>query len=125
MFFEQDERQGWVKCELLHTVDFGENWTRLAPNQQFIPLGTKAGDFDSHTLYTAWSGEQAPTLNPHNADETLFYYAGGNGPHSGQRDDSIGLARATTHTYAGLRAESENSIGSKAAGGSRGLFLHN
>lgn len=30
--------------------------------------------------------------------------SGGNGPHSGDRDDSIGLARAKTHAYAGLRA---------------------
>jgi hypothetical protein len=30
--------------------------------------------------------------------------SGGNGPHSGNRDDSIGLARAKTHAYAGLRA---------------------
>jgi hypothetical protein len=32
--------------------------------------------------------------------------SGGNGPHSGNRDDSIGLARAKTHAYAGLRAAS-------------------
>ena len=108
MFYEQDEKQGWVKCELLQTLNFGENWTRLTPDQQFIPLGTEPGAFDSHTLYTAWSGEQSPTINPHAGDggnETLFYYAGGNGPHSGQRDDSIGLAMATTHAYAGLRKE--------------------
>ena len=30
--------------------------------------------------------------------------SGGDGPHSGDRDDSIGLARAKTHAYAGLRA---------------------
>jgi len=70
------------------------NWTRIAPNQQFIPLG-EPGEFDSHTLYTAWSGEQLPLLNPTNASETMFYYAGGDGPHTGDRDDSIGLARAT------------------------------
>ena len=81
---------------------FGLNWTRIAPNQQFIPLG-EPGEFDSHTLYTAWSGEQLPLLNPTNASETMFYYAGGDGPHTGDRDDSIGLARATTHAYAGLR----------------------
>lgn len=102
MFFAQDEAQGWVKCELLQTLDFGQNWTRIAPNQQFIPLGAP-GQFDSHTVYTAWSGEQLPLLNPTNKAETMFYYAGGDGPHSGDRDDSIGLAWATTHAYAGLR----------------------
>lgn len=65
-----------MKCELLQTLDWGMNWTRVAPDQQFIPLGA-AGDFDSHTLYTAWSGEQLPTLNPSDAEETLFYYSGG------------------------------------------------
>ena len=102
MFFAQNEKQGWVRCELIQSLDFGQNWTRLAPGQQFIPLG-HATDFDSHTLYTAWSGGQAPLLNPRNASETMFYYAGGDGPHTGQRDDSIGLARAVTHAYAGLR----------------------
>eukprot|EP01052_Picozoa_sp_SAG31_P011189 SAG31_NODE_629_length_13436_cov_116.287825_2_plen_344_part_00 len=94
--------QGWVKCELIQTLNFGENWTRLAPKHQFIPLGPP-GAFDSHTLYTAWSGEQSPVINPANPNETMFYYAGGNGPHSGQRDDSIGLARSTTNAYTGMR----------------------
>ena len=48
-----------------------------------------------------------PVLNPADPDETWFYYAGGDGPHTGQRDDSIGLARATTHAYAGLRPTSD------------------
>lgn len=77
MFFAQDEQEGWVRCELLQTLDFGQNWTRLAPHKQFIPLGNATRkEFDSHTLYTAWSGEQAPLLNPHSPNETLFYYAG-------------------------------------------------
>jgi hypothetical protein len=101
-FFAQDEQQGWVRCELMQTLDFGRNWTRLARGKQFIPLGNATG-FDSHTLYTAWSGGQAPLLNPKQENETMFYYAGGDGPHTGQRDDSIGLARAVTHAYAGLR----------------------
>eukprot|EP00729_Bicosta_minor_P001424 gene1424-15846_t len=38
-----------------------------------------------------------------NPNRTMFYYSGGDGPHDGQRDDSIGLAYATTHAYAGLK----------------------
>ncbi len=102
MFFAQDEPEGWVRCELIQTLDFGQNWTRIAPNQQFIPLGAP-GQFDSHTLYTAWSGEQLPLLDPGNKGQTMFFYAGGDGPHTGDRDDSIGLARATTHAYAGVQ----------------------
>ena len=70
--------QGYVKCELIQTLSFGRNWSRVAPGQQFIPLGA-AGEFDSHTLYTAWSGEQLPLLDPDDSKSTLFYYAGGDG----------------------------------------------
>jgi hypothetical protein len=58
----------------------------------------------SHTLYTAWTGDAGALLDPQDPHTTLFYYSGGNGPHSGSRDDSIGLARATTHAYVGLRS---------------------
>jgi len=81
---------------------------------------------------TAWTGDQNALLDPQNNDTTLFYYSGkmpryrwrciplkmqmpaislrtgGNGPHSGQRDDSIGLARSQTHAFAGLRAQPGN-----------------
>jgi hypothetical protein len=41
--------------------------------------------------------------------------AGGNGPHDGQRDDSIGLAYATTHAYAGLRSRESQVISTLSA----------
>lgn len=53
--------------------------------------------------YTAWTGGQLPFIDPTNSSRTRFYYSGGDGPHSGQRDDSIGLAYATTHAWAGLQ----------------------
>lgn len=43
----------------------------------------------------------------------------GNGPHTGQRDDSIGLARATTHAYAGLRLVTNASDASAATAAQR------
>lgn len=52
--------------------------------------------------YTSWSGTSSPLLDPKNPNRTMFFYAGGDGPHDGQRDDSIGLAYAPTHAYAGL-----------------------
>lgn len=74
---------GFVNCELLQTTDFGLSWTRIAEEgTQFIPRG-KPGAFDSHTVYTAWGGDKYALLDPDNKDITLFYYAGGNGPHSG------------------------------------------
>ena len=41
-------------------------------------------------------------MDPTDSETTLFYYSGGDGPHDGQRDDSIGLATAPTNAYAGL-----------------------
>lgn len=65
-----------VNCELLQTIDFGSSWQRVAPEgTEFIPRGPP-GSFDSHTLYTAWSGAQGALLDPLNANVTLFYYAG-------------------------------------------------
>jgi hypothetical protein len=92
-----------VRSELMQTTDYGQSWTQLAPRAEFIPCGPP-GSFDSHTIYTAWSGEASPVLDPQNEEITRFYYVGGNGPHDGQRDDSIGLAYAQTHAYAGLVA---------------------
>ena len=91
-----------VRTELLHSTDFGLHWTRVSPGAEFIPLGPE-GAFDSYTTYTSWSGGAAPLLDPKNQNRSLFYYSGGDGPHDGQRDDSIGLAYAPTHGYAGLR----------------------
>eukprot|EP01079_Euglenida_sp_SAG-EU17-18_P002935 gene2935-3513_t len=100
MFYNTSGPDGFVQCELLQTTDFGQ---RVAPEgTQFIPRGP-VGAFDSHTVYTAWHGDSGPLLDPANNQTQLFYYAGGNGPHSGQRDDSIGLARGPTHAPAGLR----------------------
>ena len=56
--------------------------------------------FDSHTVYAAW--QQTP-IDDAATGKTSFYYAGGNGPHTGQRDDSIGLAYCPTDAYAGLQ----------------------
>ena len=133
MFYNTSSKEGYVNCELLQSMNFGRNWSRIAPEgTQYIPRGPN-GTFDSHTLYTAWTGDSGAMLDPTDSSTTLFYYvstykalraslpacwlghltyllctvqSGGNGPHSGDRDDSIGLARAKTHAYAGLRAAS-------------------
>jgi hypothetical protein len=57
-----DTECGFVNCELLQTTDFGETWERVAvEGTHFIPHG-EAGAFDSHTIYTAWSGDQVSGL---------------------------------------------------------------
>lgn len=113
-----EANEGYVVCELLQTVNWGANWSRVSPTEgtEFIPHGPRDpphGDssgsrsFDSHTIYTAWAGDGSQLLDPENESISLFYYAGGDGPHSSKkypRNDSIGLARSITHGFAGLRA---------------------
>ena len=76
-FFETTNSEGYVKCELCRSTDYGKTWERLAPHKEFIPLGA-GGTFDSHTCYAA-----PPILDPSDPATTLLYYAGGDGPHSG------------------------------------------
>ena len=45
---------------------------------------------------------------PHNPECPSFYYAGGNGPHSGPRADFIALATAPSHELVGLRSVGQN-----------------
>jgi hypothetical protein len=95
-FYATTDPEGHVYCELCRSTDYGATWERVAPHRQFIPLG-RNGSFDSHTCYAA-----PPLIDPRNASNTLFYYAGGNGPHSGGgaehgRADFIGLAQGPTN----------------------------
>jgi hypothetical protein len=112
-----EANEGYVVCELLQTVDWGANWSHVAQEgTEFIPHGPRnpphgnflgSRSFDSHTIYTAWAGDGSQLLDPKNDSISLFYYAGGDGPHSlpkYPRNDSIGLARSITHGFAGLRA---------------------
>jgi len=90
---------GRVRCELVHSTDHGASWARVATaHTEIIPLGARDA-FDSHTCYAA-----PPIAHPSDPAVTLLYYAGGNGPHSGRRADSLGLARATTDALAGKRS---------------------
>lgn len=88
--------RGKVYCELLRSTTYGANWTRLAPGQPFIPHGG-AGSLDSHTTYAA----ARPFESPDAPGTMLFYYAGGNGPHSGPRRNFMMLATAPTSALAG------------------------
>ena len=127
MFFEAHEVQEIVECELLQSQDYGKTWSQIAPRRPFIPRGAstirpdgstdpKGNAFDSHTVYTAWTGDAAPFLDPKDPTRTKFYYSGGDGPHSGQRDDSIGVAYATTHAWAGLSLPMSSALSGGAVG---------
>lgn len=95
-FYADSTPEEKVYCELMYSTSYGENWTRLAPHTPFIPLGD-SGSFDDHTCYSA-----RPFTDPSNNSSTRFYYAGGNGPHSGARSDFMALATAPTNALAGL-----------------------
>lgn len=109
-FYAESKPEGRVYCELMMSTDFAKTWTRLAPHKPFIPHSadsnaTYPAGWDSHTCYSA-NGIVSLTGN-----ETRFYYAGGNGPHSGGgiehgRRNSIGLATSTTHALAALQSVS-------------------
>ena len=127
MFFEAHEVQEIVECELLQSQDYGKTWSQIAPRRPFIPRGAstirpdgstdpKGNAFDSHTVYMAWTGDAAPFLDPKDPTRTKFYYSGGDGPHSGQRDDSIGVAYATTHAWAGLSLPMSSALSGGAVG---------
>eukprot|EP01048_Picozoa_sp_COSAG05_P000848 COSAG05_NODE_26_length_29797_cov_35.911139_11_plen_542_part_00 len=103
-FFETTNPEGYVKCELCRSTDYGKTFERLAPHKPIIPLGAK-GQFDSHTCYAA-----PPILHPSDPKTTLLYYSGGDGPHSGNgaehgRANFIARASAPTDGLAGLMPE--------------------
>jgi hypothetical protein len=69
---------GHVTCELVMSPDFGQHWIRVAPHQQFIPLG-KNGSFNSHTCFSANGLVMSPSIGRRgSADnrEVRFYFAG-------------------------------------------------
>ena len=119
--YYQREPAGHVTCELVMSGDYGQNWIRLAPHQQFIPLG-KNGSWNSHTCFSA-NGLVMPSTRQgltstseesqgNENNEVRFYFAGGNGQHSGGgpvpgRNNFIGLATATEHALAGLTAAAD------------------
>ena len=69
---------------------------------ELIPLGD-AGAFDSHICFAA------ATPVSHAGGERL-YYMGGNGPHSGARNSSLGVATMRADGYAALTAAGAGSV---------------
>eukprot|EP01052_Picozoa_sp_SAG31_P020456 SAG31_NODE_1539_length_7970_cov_5.655571_5_plen_523_part_00 len=68
-----------------HMIGGGGTYNQPVNGSQFIPRG-KAGAFDSHIIFGA--AHPVPV-----SDEGIrIYYMGGNGPHNGPRNTSLGLA---------------------------------
>jgi hypothetical protein len=93
---------GQVHCRLAWSANAtdpqGWRWADAAgglAGKDFIALGAP-GDFDSHVCFAAHSPVRLP-------DGTArVYYMGGNGPHTGLRNESFGLATVAPDRFAGL-----------------------
>merc|ERR1719498_512710 len=63
-----------------------------------IPIsGADSASFDSHICFAA---HKPVVMN----DDIWLYYMGGNGPHNGARNSSLGLATLRMDGFAGLRS---------------------
>lgn len=125
MTFDAADAAGHVRCMLSYSRDsFTWEWVDpagLAGLTEFIPAGG-AGSFDSHVCFAAHSPLRMPD------GSTRVYYMGGNGPHSGARNSSFGLATLPPDRFAGMTsAAAVRTAGARvggaaaaAAGGSGG-----
>jgi len=90
---------GTVHTRLSWSPDGLANWSWVDPGgllgKSFIPLGPE-GTFASHIIFAA----DAPI--PVN-DTIRVYYMGGNGPHNGPRNTSLGMMKLRMDGFAGLR----------------------
>ena len=99
MMFNCRKGDDTVDCELTWSPDT-IHWHRVCPGQSIIPRGPE-GDFDSHIVFGACS----PIFEE---GAIRLYYAGCNGPHGGERQAGLGLARLRPDGFAGMEPESRD-----------------
>jgi hypothetical protein len=113
-----------VHCRLAFSADGRSKWRFVQGQHDFIPLGTAtSSDFDSHICFAAatpidlsssaagYGAREASSAAPPPSSsrgargtssgnallhEARIYYFGGNGPHFGNRNTSLGLATLRT-----------------------------
>ena len=110
MVFDATSKAGHVHCRLSWAENASAaDWDWVDPGgltgREFIPHGDgPSGDddgdgdvnaFDSHICFAAASPVELK-------DEVRIYYMGGNGPHNGARNSSLGLATLPVDRFAGL-----------------------
>jgi hypothetical protein len=92
---------GRVHCRLSWSPDGLKDWQWVdqegggVAGREFIPHGA-AGAFDSHVCF----GAHLPTRMPDGSSR--IYFMGGNGPHNGLRNSSLGLATAPPDRFASV-----------------------
>ena len=99
MVYDAVSKDGRVHCRLAWSTDATAGWRWVdgsgdVGGADFIQLGEQ-GDFDSHVCFAAAS----PTFD---GSAERVYFMGGNGPHSGDRNSSLGLATLRKDGYASL-----------------------
>lgn len=102
MLLNEDGDNDTVDCELAWSPDT-VRWERICPGTSFIPRGP-LGSYDSLCLY-------AGAYPIQRQGDTLLYYGGSNGKHSGFRDGFFCLAHMRPDGYAAL-ASNTNETGS-------------
>jgi len=107
MVFDATSAEGRVHCRLSWSSSSdvlstdGWQWVDEGglDGKDFIPLGSESkthNAFDSHVCFAA----AHPTLGPEG--DVRLYYMGGNGPHNGARNSSLGLATLRKDGFAGF-----------------------
>lgn len=105
MVYEASSKDQKVRCRLAwaQAPHDAKSWKWVEgglSGPEFIPLG-RGSDFDSHICFAAKSPTSVTGASPHER----IYYMGGNGPHSGARNSSFGLATLRPDGFAALTAE--------------------
>ena len=94
---------GTVHCRMSWSSQLASGWHWVdkggLTGKVFLPLGPK-GAFDSHITFAA----DAPVIV---ADGIQVFYMGGNGPHNGARNTSLGMLKLGVDRFAGLRGSAK------------------
>ena len=109
MVYDAQDAAQKVRCKLAWAPAAHGKWRWVegdeASGPDFVPLG-KTGAFDSHICFAAaspvaWADGAVGSPSGRVTHERI-YYMGGNGPHSGARNSSLGLAKLRKDGYAGV-----------------------
>eukprot|EP00935_MAST-01C_sp_MAST-1C-sp1_P001623 g1623.t1 len=99
MVFDAESKAGHVHCRLSWSPDGLSSWSWVdaggLKGAEFIPAG-RPGEFDSNVCFAA----HLPVRMEDGSSR--LYFMGGNGPHSGARNSSFGLATARPDRFAGV-----------------------
>jgi hypothetical protein len=104
---ENPSTVGTVQCKLAWSPSIQSGWQWVSPSgltgDEIIPIdGAGSGAFDSNICFAA-----KPIVV---GDAVHLYYMGGNGPHNGARNSSLGLATLRMDGFAGLRAGADRIV---------------